>query len=65
MPMLFDTLIHFRAHPMVLTADIEQAFLQVGIHQSHRDNFRFYGLMTHVMTIPTSFNIVTNVCSQG
>ena len=41
MPLLFDTLIRFRAHPIVLTADIEKAFLQVGIHESDRDNLRF------------------------
>ena len=41
MPLLFDTLIRFRSHPIVLTADIEKAFLQVGIHESDRDNLRF------------------------
>ena len=41
MPLLFEILLRFRAHPVVLTADIEKAFLQVGIHESDRDNLRF------------------------
>ena len=40
-PLFFYTLLRFRAHPIVLTADIEKAFLQVGIHGSDRDNLRF------------------------
>ena len=41
MPLLFDILLRFRAHPVVLTAGIEKAFLQVGIHEPDRDNLRF------------------------
>ena len=41
MPLLFDTLIRFHAHPIVLTVDIEKALLQVGIQESDRDSLRF------------------------
>lgn len=41
MPLLFDTLMRFRAQPIVLTADIEKAFLQIEIDQADRDALRF------------------------
>jgi len=38
---LFDILIKFRTHKIVLLADIKQAFLQIGIQEKHRDFLRF------------------------
>ena len=40
-PMLFDTLVKFRWHKIGLTADIEKAFLMVGINEADRDMLRF------------------------
>jgi hypothetical protein len=40
-PKLFDILIKFRSHPTALTADIEKAFLMIGINKSDRDMLRF------------------------
>ena len=34
---LFDTLVNFRLHKIGLTADIEKAFLMVGINERDRD----------------------------
>ena len=39
--MLFDVLIKFRTKVIALTADIEKAFLQIGIRQEDRDFLRF------------------------
>ena len=41
MPLLFEILIRFRTKPIALTADIEKAFLQIGINESDRDSLRF------------------------
>ena len=41
MPLLFDTLIRFRTHPIAITADIEKAFLQIEINEADRDTLRF------------------------
>lgn len=41
MPLLFDTLIRFRTHPIAITADIEKAFLQIEIKEADRDTLRF------------------------
>ena len=41
MPSLFDTLLRFRVYPVALTADIEKAFLQIGIKPADRDSLRF------------------------
>jgi len=41
MPLLFDTLIRFRAHRIASTADIEKPFLQIGIREGDRDVLRF------------------------
>ena len=41
MPLLFNTIIRFRMHPVVLTADIEKAFLQVQIERPDRKVLRF------------------------
>ncbi|XP_065061333.1 uncharacterized protein LOC135688421 [Rhopilema esculentum] len=41
MPLLFNTIIRFMMHPVVLTADIEKAFLQVQIKESDRNVLRF------------------------
>ena len=40
-PKLFDILIHFQSKRIALTADIEKAFLMIGIHESDRDVLRF------------------------
>ena len=40
-PLIFDVLLRFRAHPIALTADIEKAFLNVAVAESHRDFLRF------------------------
>ena len=36
-PMLLNTLLKFCTYPVTLVADIEKAFLMVGISQSDRD----------------------------
>ena len=40
-PLIFDMLIKFRSNRVALTADIEKAFLMVGIKKEHRDMLRF------------------------
>ena len=40
-PMIFDVMARFRAHNVALTADIENAFLNVAIAPEHRDHLRF------------------------
>ncbi len=39
--LIFDMLIKFRSNRVALTADIEKAFLMVGIKKEHRDMLRF------------------------
>ena len=41
MPLLFDTVIRLRSHPIALTADIEKAFHQILIKEDDRDVLRF------------------------
>ena len=41
MSLLFNTIIRSRMHPVVLTADIEKAFLQVQIKKPDRNVLRF------------------------
>ena len=41
MPSIFDTLIRFRSHAIALTADIEKAFLQIGVKEADRSSLRF------------------------
>ena len=43
-PQLFDTLVKFRWHKIGLTADIEKAFLMVGISETDKDMLRFLWL---------------------
>lgn len=38
---IFDILIRFRLNKVAITADIKQAFLNIGIHPDHRDYLRF------------------------
>ncbi|XP_065895895.1 uncharacterized protein [Dysidea avara] len=40
-PRLFDVVVRFRSHLIALTADIEKAFLMIGISDSDRDMLRF------------------------
>jgi len=40
-PHLFDMMVKFRIHPVALVADIEKAFLMVGINERDRDMLRF------------------------
>ena len=40
-PLIFDVLRRFRAHRTAITADIEQAFLNVVVSKDHRDLLRF------------------------
>ena len=41
MPSIFDTLIRFRSYAIALTADIEKAFLQIGVKEADRNALRF------------------------
>lgn len=41
LPDLFHVLVRFRAYPVSLIADIEKAFLQIGIRNEDRDALRF------------------------
>ena len=38
---ILDILIRFRAHRIAITADVEKAFLMVGVHEKDRDVLRF------------------------
>ena len=38
---LYSLLLKFRVYPIVLTADIEEAYLQININEEHRDYLRF------------------------
>ena len=40
-PLLYSVLVRFRMYPIILMADIKQAFLQIGIEPADRDAFRF------------------------
>ncbi|XP_065052637.1 uncharacterized protein LOC135681915, partial [Rhopilema esculentum] len=40
-PLMFDILIRFREHPVVLVGDIEKAFLNIEVHRRDRDCLRF------------------------
>ena len=40
-PLIFDILLRFRAEKVVLIADIEKAFLNVGVKENERDYLRF------------------------
>ena len=40
LPKLYDLLLAFRAKPIVLIRDIETAFLQIVVHENHRDLLR-------------------------
>ena len=43
-PKLFNTLIKFRIHSVALVADIEKAFLMLGISEIYRNMLRFLWL---------------------
>ena len=38
---LYSLLFKFRIYPIVITADIEKAYLQISINEEHRDSVRF------------------------
>ena len=38
---LYSLLLKFRVHPIVLTADIDKAYLQIKTDEEHRDCLRF------------------------
>ena len=38
---LYSLFLKFRVHPIVLTANIEKAYLQININEEHRDYLRF------------------------
>ena len=56
-PKLFDVLIRFRSHPIAVMADIEKAFLMIGIEESDRDVLRF-------LWFSNPFNIDSEVVHQ-
>ena len=41
-PLLYDVLLRMRAHPIMLVADIEKAFLQIEIDKDDRDYLRLF-----------------------
>ena len=43
-PQIFDLLVKFRQNPVGLVADIEKAFLMIGINEEDRDMLRFLWL---------------------
>ena len=55
-PQLFDMLIKFRWHKIGLTADIEKAFLMVGINKTDRGMLRFLWLKDPGTSF-TAFNL--------
>ena len=40
-PELYRLLLQFRLYPIIITADIEKAYLQINIEEEHRDYLRF------------------------
>ena len=40
-PNLYDLLLKFRLYQIAITADIEKAYLQINVHEKHRDYLRF------------------------
>ena len=40
-PLLFDSLLTFRSHPIAMCADIEKAYTQIEVDPKHRDFMRF------------------------
>ena len=48
---LFRAFLRFRIHNIAFVGDIEKAFLQIGLHPSHRDFVRFYGFKNQVILI--------------
>ena len=45
-PLLFHVLIRFRPYPIVITADIEKAFLMIHIAEKDQDSLRFEDLFS-------------------
>ena len=43
-PQIFDLLVRFRQNPVGMVADIEKAFLMIGINEEDRDMLRFLWL---------------------
>ena len=40
-PLLYNILLRFRSHVVVLTSDTEKAFLQISVNEDDHDNLRF------------------------
>jgi hypothetical protein len=55
---IVSLLLRFRMHPVAILADIEKAFLQVGLQKSERDVTRFLWL-NDVHQPPTGENLIT------
>ena len=52
---IFDLLLRFRSHKIALTADIEKAFLMIGVEEQDRDALRFLWVTEKVsLQIPPS-----------
>ena len=64
---LYSFLLKFRVHPIVLTADIEKAFLQINIKEEHRDYLRFlwYGNLKEESIIRYRFTRVIFVVTSS
>ena len=62
-PRIFDILVKFRSYPIALTADIEKAFLMIGIAPENRDKLCVLWLRNPLILKQISFNfILPNLC---
>ena len=64
-PHVFNMLANFRKNPVALTADIEKAFLMVGIQEDQRDFLRFCGLTTRNQRTRRLFTTSSHVSCLG
>ena len=67
-PLLWDIMIRARMSTHLLLADIQKAFLQIGIKEEDRDAFRFLfninGKEQHLRFARVPFGVVPNQCSD-